>query len=69
MTCGKVVRHARLMLDYTPAHPIIFSSDGRIMNGMHRVCKALLEGGAHIEAVHWCAIPPIRRIPARIMNS
>lgn len=33
--------------------PIILSSDGRIMDGMHRVAKALLEGRRTIEAVRF----------------
>lgn len=33
--------------------PIILSSDGRIMDGMHRVAKALLEGRGTIEAVRF----------------
>jgi hypothetical protein len=49
MTCREVVRHARLMLDCDLAFPIILSSDGSIMDGMHRVCKALLEGLSEIE--------------------
>ena len=51
LTCREVVDHARLMLDCDLAFPIILSSDGRVMDGMHRVCKALLENRTEIEAV------------------
>jgi len=51
MTCREVVDHARLMLDCDLAYPVILSSDGRVMDGMHRICKALLEGRNEIEAV------------------
>ena len=31
-------------------HPIILAADGRVMDGMHRVAKALMEGRQEIEA-------------------
>ena len=52
-----IVDHARLMLDRDLSFPIILSSDGRIMDGMHRVCKALLENRADIEAVRFLEDP------------
>ena len=57
LTCREVVDHARLMLDSDLAFPIILSSDGRIMDGMHRVCKALLENRTEIEAVRFVHDP------------
>ena len=33
--------------------PIILSADGRVMDGMHRVLKALLNGLQSIEAVRF----------------
>jgi hypothetical protein len=57
LTCREIVDHARLMLDCDLAHPIILSSDGRIMDGMHRVCKALLENRTEIEAVRFIHDP------------
>jgi len=53
LTPRDVVDHARLMLDCDFAFPIILSSDGRVMDGMHRVCKALLLRQADIEAVRF----------------
>jgi hypothetical protein len=44
LTCREIAGHARLILDCDLAHPVILSSGGRVMDGMHRVCKALLEG-------------------------
>lgn len=41
------------MLECDLAYPIILSSDGRIMDGMHRVCKALLENRTEIDAVRF----------------
>ena len=57
MTCREVVEHARLMLDCDLAFPVILSSDGRVMDGMHRICKALLEGRSEIEAVRFVEDP------------
>ncbi len=57
LTCREVVDHARLMLDCDLGFPIILSSDGRIMDGMHRVCKALLENRTEIEAVRFVHDP------------
>lgn len=57
MTCREVVDHTRLMLDSDLAFPVILSSDGRVMDGMHRICKALLEGRSEIEAVRFVEDP------------
>jgi hypothetical protein len=57
MTCRQVVEHARPMLDCDYEFPVILSSDGRVMDGMHRVCKALLEGLSEIEAVRFAQDP------------
>ena len=57
MTCRQVVDHARLMEEADLAHPVILSSDGRVMDGMHRICKALLLGHEAIEAVRFAVDP------------
>jgi hypothetical protein len=57
ITCREVVDHARLMLDADLAFPVILSNDGRVMDGMHRICKALLEGQSEIEAVRFLEDP------------
>jgi len=57
MTCRDVVNHARLMLDCDLNFPVILSSDGRVMDGMHRICKALLQGMDDIEAVRFVNDP------------
>ena len=57
LTCRDVVGHARLMLDCDLAFPVILSRDGRVMDGMHRVCKALLLGLSEIEAVRFVQDP------------
>ena len=52
-TVRRVVDHARLIEDVDLSHPIILGRDGRVMDGMHRVAKALLEGRATIDAVQF----------------
>lgn len=52
-TCREVAGHARLIGETDPEHPIILSADGRVMDGMHRVCRALIEGRETIRAVRF----------------
>ena len=52
-TCREVIEHARFIAEADLNFPIILSSDGRVMDGMHRVGKALLQGLARIEAVQF----------------
>ena len=52
-TCRKVLEHMRLIDEVELEHPIILGADGRVMDGMHRVAKALLEGHVDIEAVRF----------------
>lgn len=57
ITCRQIADHARLIRDSDLAFPVILSSDGRVMDGMHRICKALLEGLSDIEAVRFLQDP------------
>jgi hypothetical protein len=50
-TCRAVADHARLMSEADLSYPIILGADGRVMDGMHRVAKAYLEGRTTILAV------------------
>ena len=52
-TCRAVAEHARLIQETDLRYPIILSSDGRVMDGMHRVAKAYLAGYETIEAVQF----------------
>jgi hypothetical protein len=57
LTCREVVDHAGLINESDLVHPVILSSDGRVMDGMHRVGKALLTGLHEIEAVRFIHDP------------
>lgn len=56
-TCRKVLQHLRLIEETDLAHPIILGADGRVMDGMHRVAKAVLEERETIEAVRFATDP------------
>ncbi len=56
-TCRWVAEHMRLVEETDLEYPIILSSDGRIMDGMHRVVKALVQGLESIEAVRFTVDP------------
>ena len=45
------------MIDCDLGFPVILSSDGRVMDGMHRIAKALLQGLEHVEAVRFIHDP------------
>ena len=57
MTCRQVAEHVRLVEEADLQYPIILSSDGGVMDGMHRVIKALNLGRTHIEAVRLIVDP------------
>jgi len=42
-TCRSVAEHARLINEADLRFPIILSADGRVMDGMHRAAKALIQ--------------------------
>jgi len=43
----------RLIEEVDLSHPIILGFDGRVMDGMHRIAKALLQGRTTISAVQF----------------
>lgn len=58
-TVRNVVDHVRLIQEVDMSHPIILGYDGRVMDGMHRTARALLEGRETIKAVQFDeALPP-----------
>ena len=56
-TVRKVVEHARLIDEVDPSYPIVLGPDGRVMDGMHRIARALLEGREEIVAVRFPELP------------
>jgi hypothetical protein len=59
-TCRAVAEHARNIYDVDFQFPIILSPSGEVLDGMHRLCKAFLEGLEEIDAVQLPMMPPFR---------
>jgi hypothetical protein len=57
-TWTALVEHVRLMDEADLNFPIILAADGTVMDGMHRVAKALRTGCSHVEAVQFTSDPP-----------
>ena len=53
LTCREVVKHARLIQEVDTNFPIILFSNGEVADGMHRVCKLLLDGAVTVKAVRF----------------
>ena len=56
-TCRDLIGHMRLVEAADLTCPIILSPDGMVMDGMHRVTKALLQGQTRIMAVRLQTMP------------
>ena len=56
-TLREVARHCRQINDASLDQPIILNADGSLMDGGHRLCKALLEGKKTITAVRFKTMP------------
>jgi hypothetical protein len=52
-----MLEHVRLIEDADLTFPIILSASGAVMDGMHRVAKATLEGRSTIAAVQFAEDP------------
>jgi hypothetical protein len=56
-TCRAVTLHTKRILNADLTFPIILSSDGRLMDGGHRIAKAWLEGRDEVHAVQFAVDP------------
>lgn len=56
-TVRKIVEHIQLIAEVDLSFPIILAPDGRVMDGMHRIARALLDGIATIPAVRFEIFP------------
>ena len=55
---NSIMEHMRLIQSCDLAFPIILDQSGRVMDGMHRVCKAILGGIDSVAAVQFETDPP-----------
>jgi hypothetical protein len=57
VTCRMVAEHADRIQKADLSYPVILSSDGRLMDGGHRISKAWLSGLTTIDAVRFRVDP------------
>lgn len=56
-TCRSLLDHMQLIDEADLSYPIILDRDGRVMDGMHRVCRAVREGKDSVAAVRFVTNP------------
>lgn len=56
-TVRAVVEHFRLMTEVDLRYPIVVDPEGRVMDGMHRVARALADGRTTVLARRLVAMP------------
>ena len=56
-TVRKVIEHARLISEVDTTYPVILGPDGRVMDGMHRIARLLLDGQATVRARQFDVLP------------
>ena len=56
-TCRSILEHMALIDEADLSHPIVLDEDGRVMDGMHRVCKAVRVGKNVLLAVRFGSTP------------
>lgn len=65
-TCRSVAEHARLIYETDLAYPVLLCSEGRVIDGMHRICKALMEGRSSVTAKRFETTPKPDYINVRL---
>ncbi len=56
-TCRSLLQHMQMIDEVDLDYPIILDENGRVMDGMHRVCRALREDIDRIPAVRFTVTP------------
>jgi hypothetical protein len=56
-TPRSLARHMALVQGTDLSYPVILCADGRLMDGMHRVVKAVMENREHIQAIRFPVTP------------
>ena len=57
-SCRSIVLHVQLINEADLSYPVILSEERRVMDGMHRIVKALTLGHKTIDAVIFENTPP-----------
>jgi hypothetical protein len=55
---GSMAEHLRLISEADTSVPVILGPDGRVMDGLHRIVRATIEGCSTIMAVKFDTEPP-----------
>jgi hypothetical protein len=56
-TVRRIIDQIRLIQEVDLSYPIILGADGRVMDGMHRIARAILDGQVTIKAVQFLEEP------------
>ncbi len=56
-TVRRIIDQIRFIQEVDVSYPIILGADGRVMDGMHRIARAILEGQTTIRAVQFVTEP------------
>ena len=56
-TPRSIAAHMMLVQETDFAHPIILCAEGKLMDGMHRVVRAIIESQSHLKAVRFPVTP------------
>jgi hypothetical protein len=56
-TVRRIIDQVRLIQEVDLSYPIILGADGRVMDGMHRIARAILDGHSTIRAVQFVVEP------------
>jgi hypothetical protein len=56
-TVRRVIEHMKRTAEVDLSYPIILASSGRVMDGMHRVARTVLDGHAVVKAVRFVTDP------------
>jgi hypothetical protein len=59
-TCRAIAEHAWDIFAADLSYPIILSPAGEVLDGWHRICRALVEGIEELDAVQLLKLPPYR---------
>ena len=57
-TPRSIAEHAKIITAVDLSYPIILCAEGRLMDGMHRCLKALIEERSHVSARRFDVTPP-----------
>lgn len=56
-TVRQIVEHAKLIEEVDMTYPIILGPGNRVMDGMHRIARAMLDNKTTIKAVRFTKLP------------